>query len=37
VADLCPFDQLTESDEGDERFAANQARDQRTGELAPVK
>jgi hypothetical protein len=37
AADLGPLGQLTESDEGDERFAADQARGQRTGELAPVQ
>jgi hypothetical protein len=37
AADLCPLGQLTESDEGDERFAADQARGERPGELAPVE
>jgi hypothetical protein len=37
AADLCPLGQLTERDEGDERFAADQARGQRPGELAPVQ
>ena len=33
AADLGPLCQLTERDEGDERFAADQARGQRPGEL----
>lgn len=36
VADLGPLGQLTESYEGDEWFAADQARGQRPGELPPV-
>jgi hypothetical protein len=37
AADLGPLGQLTESDEGDEGFAAGQARGQRPGELPLVE
>jgi hypothetical protein len=37
VSDFSPFGQLSEGDEGDERFAADQACGQQPGELAPVQ
>jgi hypothetical protein len=37
AADFGPLGQLTERDEGDERFAADQARGQRPGKFAPVQ